>query len=148
MESIPEFYPRTNPVQTATVKVDQTAVGEPEILDNIETTAIANLKEKYAGIIAKKVAGAAVKLVVANQVAQRMNSPILGDLTRILLFSADKADLRSWNLLPHDLQILRVAVDPGPHTVYVSPVNGGHTMEKTVHVDAGKKIFVNFRYIP
>jgi uncharacterized protein len=148
LPSIPEFHPRSNPVQTAQVTVDNLEAGQPVPLHNIEETAIENLKEKYAGIIAKKLAGAAAKLVVANQIQQRTNNAALGDLARLVMFASDQADCRSWNLLPRDLQLLRVPVEPGPHTVRVVPVGGGAPMEKTIHVDPGKKVFATFRYVP
>ena len=148
LASIPEFYPRGNPVQMAQVSVD----GKPEVpttlLHDIEKTAIQNLEEKYLGIIAKKMAGAAAKLIIANQIEKRTGDRGLGALSRMLLFAADRADLRSWNLLPRDLQIARLSVPPGLHTVRVAPVGGGGPMEKTIEVKANQKAFVAFRYMP
>jgi hypothetical protein len=148
--SVPEFFPRYNPIVTADVEVDGQPAGRPVVFHDIEATAIENLKEKYAGIIAKKIAGAVVKEVVANQVEERTQSRALGALTELLLFAADQADVRSWNLLPHDLQILRIPVTPGQKTVRLKPVGAAEStvMEKTVQVAAGKKVFVCFRYMP
>lgn len=148
--SIPRFYPRMNPVRSARVLVDAAEAGETAVLHDIEATAISNLEEKYGGIIARKIAGIAAKEIVAAKVGESTNSPLLRQLTRLIFYASDQADIRSWNLLPRDLQILRVPVDPGTHTVRLLPAGaaGEPSLEKTVQVSRGGKVFVNFRYMP
>ena len=145
---LPKFYPRLNPVSFAQVWVDEKNAGQTHLLEDIEKTAIANLDEKYGGMIARKMAGIVVKESVAYGVAKTTDSPLLGLLTRAALYAADTADLRSWNLLPRDLQILRVVVSPGTHHVKVTPRGFETLSEKVVQVLPGKKVFVNFRYMP
>jgi uncharacterized protein len=161
---LPKFYPRRNPVTHARVDVFGAAEGGPKpaadaqapvafqaetaMLENIEATAIQNLDEKYAGLIAKKVAGIVVKEVVSHEVGRRTD-PLVGQALRLLLYLSDQADVRSWNLLPHDLQIARIPVEPGAYTVRVTPLGmGGSLPEKTVRVAKGKRVFVDFRYVP
>ncbi len=145
---IPKFYPRFNRVSAANIEVNGEFKGVTHLLENIEATAIENLDEKYAGMIAKKVAGLVAKETVGYGVQKVTNSPILGFLTKAALYISDQADLRSWNLLPRDLQILRIVVDAGTYKVRAVPVNASALPEKTVQVAAGKKVFVNFRYMP
>lgn len=146
--SIPKFYARHNPVHTAIVEVNGENKGNTVVLDNIEATAIANLDEKYSGIIAKKVAGVVAKEAVAYGVAKATGSRFFGALTEGLLYAADKADVRSWNLLPRDLQVLRIPVEAGTYKVKVLPQGAQPLGEKLIQVGAGKKVFVNFRYTP
>lgn len=146
--SIPVFRPRPNPVPAARVRVDQREVGQTAKLHDIEETAIANLDEKYAGIIAKKVAGAAGKGLVGVGVARATGSNELGRLVTAILLAADSADLRSWNLLPRDLQLLRVPVDEGLHEIELHPVGQSPLPKKTIQVRSGQKVFVSFRYMP
>lgn len=149
LHSVPEFYPRFNPVLGARVSLGDAAVGQTTLFHDIEATAIENLKDKYAGIIAKKVAGIVAKEVVADQVAKQTKNEGLGALASLILHVADQADVRSWNLLPRDLQVLRVPVKPGLHTIKLQPIGAdGVTYEKAVQVEAGKKAFVTFRYMP
>lgn len=110
---IPKFYPRYNPVVFAQVLVNGEDRGQTTVLHNIETTAIENLDEKYAGIIAKKVAGVVAKVALSDEIERQTRSPLLGALARNILFVSDQADLRSWNLLPRDLQVARIAVPRG-----------------------------------
>jgi hypothetical protein len=146
--SIPKFYPRYNPVLYAEVEVDGARRGGTMKLHDIEWTAMENLNEKWGGMIAKKIAGVVAKEVVGKQVENMTDSPLLGFATKMFFYVSDQADLRSWNLLPRDLQIARMVVDPGVHTVKVYASGTDLLGEKTVQVEAGKKAFVNFRYIP
>jgi len=146
---IPKFYPRDNPVAMAHVAVDDQAAATTAVLHDVEATAIQNLDEKYAAIVAKKVAGVVAKEAVAYGVARATDSRLLGMVARLVMYASDQADLRSWHLLPRDLQVARVAVPPGTHTVRVTPIGGiGSLPEKTIQVGPGKKVFVNFRYVP
>ena len=147
--SVPKFYPRYNPVAEAKVTVDGHEFGDTRMLHDIEATAIENLDEKYGGLVAKKIAGVVAKEVVAHQIARQTNSPLAGLIAEIAFFASDQADVRSWNLLPHDLQILRIPVDEGTHKVTIAPVGAGMSLpERSVAVGKGKKAFVDFRYMP
>jgi len=64
------------------------------------------------------------------------------------MYVSDQADVRSWNLLPKDLQILRIGVDPGTYQVRALPVGAPPIPEKMIQVGPGKKVFVDFRYTP
>jgi hypothetical protein len=144
--SLPKFYSRYNPVSYATVSLNGEIKGNTFILDDIEATAKQNLDEKYGGMIAKKVAGVVAKETVGYTLDRQ--SPLLGFLARVAMYASDEADLRSWNLLPKDLQMLRVVVDPGTYRVSVVPIGRAALPEKIVQVGPGKKVFVNFRYMP
>ena len=147
-ESTPMFYPRYNPVRLANVEINGEVRASTAVLDDIEAVAIENLEEKYGGIVAKKIAGLAVKGGIAYGVARATDNPMLGYLAGMLLVKADQADLRSWNLLPRDLQIARVTVAPGTYSVRVVPLGAGVLPEKSVVVGAGKKVILDFRYTP
>jgi hypothetical protein len=137
-----------NPVSYAEVFVGTGRKGVTSKLHDIETTAIQNLDEKYGGMIAKKIAGVVAKEVVADQVEKRTKSPFLGFLARVGMYASDQADVRSWNLLPRDLQILRIPIEAGTYTVSLDPVGVPPLPPKTIQVGPGKKVFVNFRYMP
>lgn len=111
-------------------------------------TAIANLDEKYGGIIAKKIAGAVAKGAIGVGVAHATGSRELGRFVTGLLLLADQADVRSWNLLPKDFQLLRVPVEEGLHEIVVHPQGGPVLGKKIVQVRANQKVFVSFRYMP
>lgn len=148
---IPIFYPRFNPVLDAEVRLNGKPVARTSELHNIERTAIENLDEKYASLIARKLAGVVAKEALGDQIARKTHDPLLGLIAKLMLYASDQADLRSWNLLPRDLQIARLVVSPGPYEISLLPsstaASEGHFLKK-VEVQAGKKVFVNFRYLP
>jgi hypothetical protein len=164
-ESTPKFYPRFNPVSYAEVSIraansnvgsntganvgqDYRSVGTTAVLDNIQAMAIENLNEKYGGIVAKKIAGMVAKGAVGYGVSQVTGSPLLGELAGLILYKADTADTRSWNLLPQSLQVLRIPVEPGLYEVKVHPIGASTLPTKTLQVAQHKKVFVDFRYMP
>ncbi len=153
--SLPRFYPSLNPVRFAEVEVVSASspgsvsqVGKTLLLEDVEATAMRNLEEKYAGMIAKKIAGAVAKESLAAVVEKQTKSRLLGFATRMLMYGSDQADLRSWHLLPRDFQIARFVVDPGAYQVRLTPVGAEGISQKLVQVSAGKKVFINFRYMP
>jgi hypothetical protein len=146
--SLPDFVPRYNPVREAEVSLNGSVVGRTVILHDIEATAISNLKERKLAMAAKRIAGRVTKAVVADQIRRRSGNEALAFLTEVALIVSDQADTRSWSLLPRDLQIARISVDAGVHEIRVQPIGGGSAESRTVQVDAGKKVFLSFRYLP
>lgn len=145
---VPKFYPRANPVDYARVEINGRKAGRTHLLHDIESTAIRNLDEKYGAIIAKRIAGIAAKEVVAHQIGRQAGEG-WGMLASLVMHVSDQADLRSWNLLPRDLQIARFVVEPGEHKVQLSTAGVVRKFpEQTVTVEPGKKVFLNFRYTP
>ncbi len=154
-QSLPRFYPRWNPVWSADVEIrsltssgDFQKAGQTLMVENIEAIASRNLDEKYSAMVAKKVAGIVAKESLSYVVERQTNSPLLGLVARLIMYGSDQADLRSWNLLPRDLQVLRLVVDPGTYQIKLTP-NGSHSLsEKIIQVNLGKKVFLNYRYMP
>jgi len=147
--SIPQFYPRYNPVLTASVLVNGEKKCQTNVLDNVEETAIKNLEEKYSAIIAKKIAGVVAKEVVAYQIGKAADSPLIQQVARLVFYASDQADLRSWVLLPKDLQVARLTLAPGDYKVSVVPEGDSEkTHEESIQIKKGKKVFLNYRYVP
>lgn len=150
--AVPIFVARPNPVYAAEVTVSSDTTKESvqaktESLMNIEAVAIENLREKWGGIVAKKAAGLVAKSMIGSAIDKKTNSPI-GSLLALALYASDQADTRSWNLLPHDLQVSRFSVKGGTYTVRAQPIGGAQLPDKTVQVKPGEKVFVTFRYMP
>lgn len=120
-------------------------------LFDIEKTAIHELEERTAGIIAKKIAGVVVKEAAAYGVEKATKSKELGAITSILLHLTDQADLRSWTTLPAHLQIARLTVPAGRYDMLVDMVSGtgaitpGVKTWPQVTVKPGEKVFLHFR---
>lgn len=153
--SVPRFVPRMNPVSGGEAVVANAGNGaevgraKANALMNVEAVAIENLREKWGGLLAKKIGGVFVKNAIGNAIDKQTHNSGLGGLVALALYAADQADTRSWNLLPKDLEIARVEVPAGTYTVTLKTIGGpGALPPKTVQVKKGEKIFVNFRYMP
>jgi hypothetical protein len=150
---IPVFVARPNPAERARILVDGVDRGVTEGLCDIEAVAKQNLDEKYAGLVARRMAGIAVKETMAEVVRRQTGSDGLGFLLRLALYASDQADLRSWHLLPKELQVARLRVAPGTHLVRAEALGSGGVVvgvpsrfpEKTVQLRAGEVVFVNLR---
>lgn len=140
--ALPKYFARQNPVERVELFLNSQPVGKSEPLFNIESTAIENLDEKFAGLLAKRIAGVVTKEVIANQVDERVD-PLLGAVLRIGMHAADEADLRSWLTLPKDFQVFRMRLAKPETTIKLkitSLPEGKEGAEKVVvWSDAAKK---------
>lgn len=142
---IPVFVGRSAPPGETQLVVDDKDSASIAVLHDIEASAIQNLQEKYAGLIAKKIAGRVTKYAIGQGVRHATDSPLLGLAAEMLLVIADQADLRSWSLLPRDLALGRAWVEPGTRRVQLRLSGGRLTPEQTVEVVSGKKTIVFVR---
>ncbi|MEW6055621.1 MAG: hypothetical protein AB1540_03330 [Bdellovibrionota bacterium] len=154
--ALPRYVPRYNPVSQLEVTVNQETLGLSQTLFDVEKTAIQNLDDKFAGILAKKVGGVVAKEVVAHQIGKRTD-PIIGALAWLGMHAVNQADLRSWLTLPKDFQIFRVRVEPAEsYTIRIRPksfddrevASSSGVIEKIVRFDPSRKekrIFVPVR---
>ncbi|MBI3555939.1 MAG: hypothetical protein HY074_06735 [Deltaproteobacteria bacterium] len=156
--ALPKYYPRNNPVAFAEVSVNGQVRGRSQMLFNVEKTAIENMDEKFAGLLAKRIGGVVAKEVIADQVGKRTD-PLIGKLLSFGMHAIDQADLRSWLTLPKDFQVFRVRVPLAPsYTVQIRPKNGAGdnalsasgVLEKIVHFEPGKpgqRVFIHVRVL-
>lgn len=118
---------------------------------DIEETAIRELDNRMAAIIAKKVGGIVLKEVVAHQIEKK--NELLGALTRVFLHATDQADLRSWSTLPARLHIARLMLPAGRHDIVLDmvgqsgDVSSGVTRWDGVEIKPGKITFLNYRTV-
>jgi len=110
---IPEYQSRYNRHRAARLFLDGKEVGRTELMYNVEAVAKQNLKEKYAGIIAKRVAGVVAREVIGNQLDKQAEG--LGTIVKIAMYAASQPDLRSWLTLPKEFQVTRVQMPPGKY---------------------------------
>jgi hypothetical protein len=148
---IPKLYPLPASTVTAQLEVENGPKEKSEMIFSVEDTAIKDLDDLYAELIAKRAAGIAAKAIVADQIRQR--NQLLGDLAWIGMNVADQADLRQWTSLPATFQIAKVRLKPGRYKVRVVGLNraGGESGEQypweEVEVRARQKTFLNWRSV-
>ena len=131
---VPEYRDRGSApqVRVSLGEASQRALTVTSIAD----VARVHLNERIGRILAKQLAGVAVKAGLAAGVGALTKSDEVGVLTFLLLNAANAPDLRSWLSLPAEFQVARFRVQSGSHTVRVEA--GGRTTEHTVDVKPGR----------
>lgn len=147
---VPKLYPVSSYTQQAQVEVvgySPAALTVPAF--SVQDVAIQTLDEQYAPLIAKRVAGVAVKAVAADQIRQK--NQLLGELAWIAMNVADQADLRQWSTLPQSFQIARVYLQAGSYKIRAQGLTGGGALsgeemaEQDIVIKPGKKTFLSWR---
>jgi hypothetical protein len=148
---IAKLYPTSSSTTGARLEIEKGPKETSEEIFSVQDTAIKELDDQYAQMIAMRAAGIATKAVLADQIRQK--NKLLGDLAWIGLNMADQADLRQWTSLPATFQIAKIRLKPGRYKVRVVGLNryGGESGEyynwQEIEVKAHQKTFLNWRSI-
>lgn len=150
--AVPKFVKRSLPVDH--VVLSSGSSSEPsEIVEDVNVIAEKSFNDRLPTIIARGVA----RLVVKKAAEVEVNKQNQGNAA-VALFSAvasnasERADTRSWSLLPGNIQMVRLPLPVGKHdvtaTYYASNGNVLATREfKGVEVMPGRKSFVADYYV-
>ena len=162
---IPVFRKRSNKAKYIRLRVNERTY-RTIMLENIERTALKNLKEQYSTLAGKAVIGIVTKVAIsvaaglaAKAAAKKAGGKIgmfsgliggvVGGATAAALVSSIRPDLRCWRTLPANLQLSRIILPPGSHQVTYEYVGyGGQVLgSKTINVRIakGKKYFYQLR---
>jgi hypothetical protein len=115
-----------------------------ELAYSIEGAAMQTYEDKYAPILAKKIAGLGVKYVVAKQIENNTNS-LLGALAFWGLVASDQADTRSWLTLPKEFRIARVKLNPKIQNYKLNLSGSFSIQEKKFKVHPQGKFVISVR---
>ncbi|MFW5947731.1 MAG: hypothetical protein ACOCUW_04495, partial [Gemmatimonadota bacterium] len=107
----------------------------------------ADFDEQRVGIVARTVLRAATKMVLsesAEKVVSEENEAagqIVGLLVNLGTLLTERADTRSWHLLPGAVELVRVPLPPGNHTLRLEAGRGRAIDVGPVEVRAGDTSF-------
>jgi uncharacterized protein len=133
--ALPHYQPRSWNRQRARIRageIERMAV----TLTSVESVAVHHLTDRIGRMLARSVAGTAVRAGVATAVGSATKSEELGVLTFYLLMLNNRPDLRAWLSLPAEFQVARFRLPAGEHTVEV--VWSGERTEHPVVVRPGE----------
>lgn len=100
----------------------------------VSEAVVADFDARRGSLIARTVVRAATKLAVTKTVERKVGEKdevagqILGILTNIGTLVTERADTRSWNLLPSDVDLIRVRLPAGRHALTLE-LGDGRTAE-------------------
>ena len=148
---IPDIVVPQSDVDSVGVQINSHPIGPTESLADIEHLARTTYQANRTSIVARAVARRVVKkatIVAAKDTMGKKNglTSIGMDLAGIAWEATESADTRCWGLLPRDIQLLRVEVPSGDHTLQLIPhAHGrpiGPSQQTNVQVVDGQNTYV------
>ncbi len=118
----------------AAVSIDGRDVGTTEILSDIEAKQIRELIDQIPVLVIRQAVRAAVKATMLH-VARKEGGAWGGFAATLYNVFSEQADLRSWLLLPQNIQVLRAYPPEGKRKVQIDLLDGGGAVLDTVVLD-------------
>lgn len=139
-----DVVPRTHTIRVSAAG-RQTATTLAEDLSSI---AWQTFQDKQPTILARTVARGLVKY--SASVKAKEKSKVLGFIVNLFSAAIETADTRSWVSLPHNVQIGRLALPAGTHTLTLESLdNRGRVIEtgtiSDIDIRPGTRTFVSYR---
>jgi len=127
--ALPTYKQPKRQLNTPVLSVNGREIGF-ETVEDVDALARAALDDEMATITARAIARAVVKHS-ANEKAKEKGGAMLGFITQITNLVTERADTRSWNTLPQEIQLARVSIPPGSHEVVIKVKNrAGFAIDK------------------
>lgn len=137
------------PIDQAANKAFSQATKKTRSVYDIDRMAMITLDKDYNSLVMRRIGGVAAKAVMSDQIRQK--NELLGTVAWIAMNIADRADLRQWSTLPSKIQMARVFLKPGKYNLQILGLDSSDfpTQDtlpaQVIEIQAGKKVFVNFR---
>jgi hypothetical protein len=154
--AVPRFVQRPVPVSRFDLS-EGTQSASSELVEDVNAIARKSLDDRLPAITARAVARLVVKNALARNVKRRNeNNGAAGLLISIAsdvgAIVSERADTRSWSLLPGNILLARLALPPGTHDLKVTYYDHSGNILATrdynaVKVMAGRKAFVSDYYL-
>lgn len=161
---VPVVVRPQTPVSSLAVQVDGRSCGHTETLTDIGRMAEEQFEAVYPQIVARAVLRRALKkgILYGTKEATGANSwaGLAMDLGGIVWEALETADTRCWNLLPAEIQVLRIELPAGIHTISLQAssrvyslsdrvyrltqdtVPIGNKYDKTIRVESGRNTYL------
>jgi hypothetical protein len=148
---VPVVVTSENAIQHVLVDVGGAPAGATETITDVGQLAVQQNEAVYSHIVARAVARRAIKKAAVYAVKDHVD--VSGGWADLALTAAgvvweatETADTRCWSLLPDRIQVLRVELPAGEHTVALRAGAGtqplGPPREATVRVEDGRNTYL------
>lgn len=146
--ALPKYEKTTPQTQTTRIRVADRAV-QTLPAQNYAALATASLQDQYPKILVKTTIRGFAKYLIYHRV--KKENKVLGFFTNLLNVSTEIADTRSWVSLPHNIQIGRMELPPGIHTITLEALDANSNIieSKTfadIEINPGQRTFLNHRF--
>jgi hypothetical protein len=152
--ALPKFEPRYRHGRTysvAVISADDKLSTPTEVAENINAIAGKALEDRLGLIYLKSGGRALAKFLAAEKAKKGMKKGsdskvenFFASLAIDLVVGAtEQADTRTWRTLPAEIQLARLSLPAGRHTLSVTSSDGGYTLKRVeVDIKRGKTTFV------
>jgi hypothetical protein len=154
--AVPKFVQRPVPVARFELSEDAQSASS-ELVEDVNAIARKSLDDRLPAITARAVARMVVKNAMARKVKNQNGDAGTGGLllsivTDVGAIVSERADTRSWSLLPGNFLMARLALPPGTHDIKVTYYDpSGNVLAardfNAVKVTAGRKVFLSDYYL-
>jgi len=152
--AIPQMVERASQVAAFSVTVNESSkITEP--FSNTKNSLKKDLENGQTATLMRTAARVVLRTIAANKAKEKMRDATGGGVANLLLNIGtdlatgvlEEADLRLGSAMPLTLQVARIPVEPGKHSVKIDVLNNqnmkiGTFMEQNVNVRRGEKVFI------
>jgi len=152
--AIPQMVERASQTSAFSVTVNESSnITEP--FSNTKNSLKTDLENEHTAILLRTTARVVLRTIAASKAKEKMRNATGGGMANLLLNigtdiatgALEEADLRLSSALPLTLQIARIPVQPGKHSVKIDVLNSygtktGTFKEQNINVKRGEKIFI------
>lgn len=154
--AVPRFVQR--PVPVAHFELSAGSASAPsELVDDVNAIARKSLEDRLPAITARALARMVLKNAMARNIKNQngdngSGAVLLSIVTDVSAIVSERADTRSWSLLPGNILMARLPLPPGKHDLKVTYYDHAGNVVATrdydaVSVVAGRKVFVSDYYL-
>ncbi|MDH5429824.1 MAG: hypothetical protein OEY57_16805, partial [Nitrospirota bacterium] len=132
--ALPRFTLNEKPLALDSIQVrgETTALTtQSERLYDINAVAEKTLADEYDSLVLRAVARTAMKMAAAEGIALGARAaagknnrdwvgPLVGGIARVFALATEEADIRSWRMLPGEIQMARIWLEPGDYSVAIN----------------------------
>jgi hypothetical protein len=154
--AVPRFVQRPVPVARFELSEGSESASS-ELVDDVNAIARKSLEDRLPAITARAVARMVLKNAMARKVKNQnrdngSGALLLSIVTDVGAIVSERADTRSWSLLPGNILMARLVLPPGRHDLKVTYYDDYGNVLATrdygaVRVVAGRKVFVSDYYL-
>lgn len=148
--AVPKLTKRYVPVARI-VMSSEGASATSEIVEDVNDIAERSLKDRLPNIIARGVARMVAKNVAVTE-AKKKGGTLAGFFTNLTTTVSERADTRSWSLLPGNILMARLPLSAGTHDLSISYYSASGDVLEThefneVLIRPGRKVFISDYFI-
>lgn len=139
---VPTYPEFVGEAPTISVSVDEKETSSTFVLDRPDEAARKTLEDQKPAIVARAIARLVAKEGAAIAVSEKVDEG-LGLFLGILFLTTNRADLRSWLTLPRSLQVVKISLPEGSHTLKLTWPGGSKIL--STEVKAKETTFLSCR---